>query len=133
MAIFCSQLLSYIAPIVALVAMSKSFFGHYLGSKEGIDSIVCKISKNRIKPKTIKPITITFVFLSCWSVAYLNPNILGMINSIGGLVLAIILFIMPVYSIYRIKALNQYKSILPDVFILLIGVLALSSAIFVLL
>ncbi|MDE5001010.1 serine/threonine protein kinase, partial [Francisella tularensis subsp. holarctica] len=33
----------YVAPIVALVAMSKSFFGQYLGSKEGIDGLVYKV------------------------------------------------------------------------------------------
>lgn len=90
--------------------MSKSFFGHYLGSKEGIDGIVCKVAKNKISERTIKPITLSIVFLLCWLVAYLNPNILDMISSISGLVLAVILFIMPIYSIYKIKYLNPYKN-----------------------
>ncbi|AFJ42585.1 aromatic amino acid transport family protein [Francisella orientalis] len=124
--------LDYIAPLVAIVAMSKSFFGHYLGSKEGIDGIICKISKNSISQKTIKPITLSIVFLSCWLVAYLNPNILDMISSIGGLILAVILFIMPIYSIYKIKYLKQYKNLLADSFILFVGIVALSSAIYVL-
>jgi serine transporter len=129
---FNSHLLKYIAPLIALVAMSKSFFGHYLGSKEGIDGIVCKITKNKIKEENIKPITLTIVFLLCWLVAYLNPNILNMISSIGGLVLAVILFIMPIYSIYKIKYLKPYKNLLADIFILTVGVIALSSAIYVL-
>lgn len=129
---FDNYSLDYIAPLVALVAMSKSFFGHYLGSKEGIDGIVCKISKNSISQKAIKPITLSVVFLSCWLVAYLNPNILDMISSIGGLVLAVILFIMPIYSIYKIKYLKQYKNLLADGFILFVGIVALSSAIYVL-
>ncbi|WP_432773220.1 aromatic amino acid transport family protein [Francisella salimarina] len=129
---FDNYSLDYIAPLVALVAMSKSFFGHYLGSKEGIDGIVYKISKNSISQKAIKPITLSVVFLSCWLVAYLNPNILDMISSIGGLVLAVILFIMPIYSIYKIKYLKQYKNLLADGFILFVGIVALSSAIYVL-
>ncbi|MED7788060.1 aromatic amino acid transport family protein [Francisella sp. 19X1-34] len=129
---FNNPLLKYIAPLIALIAMSKSFFGHYLGSKEGIDGIVCKITKNRIKEENIKPITLTVVFLLCWLVAYLNPNILDMISSIGGLVLAVILFIMPIYSIYKIKYLKTYKNLLADIFILAVGVIALSSAIYVL-
>ncbi len=98
---FNNYSLDYAAPFVALVAMSKSFFGHYLGSKEGIDGIVCKIAKNKISERTIKPITLSIVFLLCWLVAYLNPNILDMISSISGLVLAVILFIMPIYNIYK--------------------------------
>ncbi|WP_150467782.1 aromatic amino acid transport family protein [Francisella sp. SYW-9] len=129
---FNNPLLKYIAPLIALIAMSKSFFGHYLGSKEGIDGIVCKITKNRIKEENIKPITLTVVFLLCWLVAYLNPNILDMISSIGGLVLAVILFIMPIYSIYQIKYLKTYKNLIADIFILAVGVIALSSAIYVL-
>lgn len=125
--------LEYIAPLIALVAMSKSFFGHYLGSKEGIDGIICKVTKNKLNEKTIKPITLIIVFLLCWLVAYLNPNILNMISSIGGLVLAIILFIMPIYSIYKITYLKHYKNLLADLFILVMGVVALSSAIYTLL
>ncbi|MFV9931542.1 MAG: aromatic amino acid transport family protein [Francisella endosymbiont of Hyalomma asiaticum] len=130
---FNNYSLDYAAPFIALVAMSKSFFGHYLGSKEGIDGIVCKVAKNKISERTIKPITLSIVFLLCWLVAYLNPNILDMISSISGLVLAVILFIMPIYSIYKIKYLNPYKNLLADIFILTMGIVALSSAIYVLL
>lgn len=129
---FENHTLEYLAPVVALVAMGKSFFGHYLGSKEGIDGIVCKISKNRIKESSIRPITLTVVFLMCWLTAYLNPNILNMISSIGGLVLATILFIMPIYSIYKIKNLETYKKPIADIFILAVGFIALSSAIYML-
>jgi serine transporter len=128
---FNNPLLSYIGPIVAIVAMGKSYFGHYLGSKEGVDGMICKISKGKINQSKSKPITISFVFISCWLVAYLNPNILDMIDTIGGLVLATILFIMPIVSIYKIKALNHNKSIVSDVFILSIGVLAIISALYV--
>ena len=129
---FENHSLEYLAPIVALVAMGKSFFGHYLGSKEGVDSIVSRLSKNKIKEEKVRPITLTVVFLSCWLTAYLNPNILNMISSIGGLVLAVILFIMPIYSIYKIKNLKVYKNPIADVFILAVGIIALSSAIYML-
>ncbi|AIT09550.1 serine/threonine protein kinase [Candidatus Francisella endociliophora] len=127
---FDNKFLVYIAPLVALIAMCKSFFGHYLGSKEGIDAIICKITKNKIKEKSIKPVTLSVVFILCWLVAYINPNILDMISSIGGLVLAVILFIMPIYSIYTINNLKQYKSLIADLFILAAGIIALSSAIY---
>ncbi|WP_373193966.1 aromatic amino acid transport family protein [Francisella sp. Scap27] len=129
---FENHTLEYLAPMVALVAMGKSFFGHYLGSKEGIDGIVCKIAKNSIKESSVRPITLTVVFLMCWFTAYINPNILSMISSIGGLVLAVILFIMPIYSIYKIKNLQEYKKPLADIFILAVGGIALSSAIYML-
>lgn len=130
--LFDNPILSYAAPLIAIVAMGKSFFGHYLGSKEGIDGLVYKISRNKLNRQHVKPITIAIVFLSCWITAYINPNILDMISSIGGLVLAVILFIMPVYSIYNIKNMNIYKNTPNDIFVLAIGLIALSSAIYVL-
>ncbi|NDU05296.1 serine/threonine protein kinase, partial [Francisella tularensis subsp. holarctica] len=41
--------------------------------------------------------------------------------------------IMPIYSIYKIKYLKPYKNLLADSFILFVGIIALSSAIYVLL
>ncbi|MDE4945034.1 serine/threonine protein kinase, partial [Francisella tularensis subsp. holarctica] len=37
---------------------------------------------------------------------------------------------MPIYSIYKIKYLKPYKILLADSFILFVGIIALSSAIY---
>ncbi|MBK1971097.1 serine/threonine protein kinase [Campylobacter sp. TTU-622] len=121
--------LAYIAPIIALVAMSKSFLGHYLGSQEGLNGVLYKISDGKIQGKIANTITGIFTFLIAWFVAYKNPSAIGIIESIGGPVLAILLFLMPVYCIYRFDLLKKFRSKALDIFIVIIGLIAISAAI----
>jgi serine transporter len=54
---FESPVIAYIGPILAFIAMSKSFLGHYLGGKEGFNGIANRIlhSQNKtIAPKKIR-------------------------------------------------------------------------------
>lgn len=41
------------------------------------------------------------MLVTTWIVATLNPSILGMIETLGGPVIAMILFLMPMYAINR--------------------------------
>lgn len=125
-----SPILVYASPIIAFVAMGKSFFGHYLGASEGFNQILSKISNHKITPKSSKIITAIFTFIVAWLVSYENPQILNIIDNIVGPVLAIILFIMPLYAIYRFKALAKYKKPLQNIFILVFGVLTISAAVY---
>ncbi|MNT85006.1 Serine transporter [compost metagenome] len=70
------------------------------------------------------------MILSCWAVATLNPSILGMIETLGGPVIACLLFLMPMYAIRRVPSLRQYSGQLSNVFVVLIGLIALSAIIF---
>ena len=45
--------------------------------------------------------TALFFLLTLWGVAIINPSILGLIESLGGPIIAMILFIMPMYSIRK--------------------------------
>lgn len=121
---------AYLAPIIAFVAMSKSFFGHYLGSKEGLDRIIFYVAGKNIPQKIVSTITAITTFIVCWFVAYEDPNVLGIIESIGGPILAILLFIMPLYAIYRFKQLHKYKNFWQNIFILAFGIVIISTAIY---
>jgi serine transporter len=70
------------------------------------------------------------MILSCWAVATFNPSILGMIETLGGPVIACLLFLMPMYAIRRVPALRQYSSQASNVFVVLIGLIALSAIIY---
>jgi len=124
-----SGFLAFLAPIIALIAMSKSFLGHYLGSQEGLNGILYKASKGKIQGKVANKITATITFLIAWYVAYANPSVIGIIESIGGPVLAILLFLMPTYCIYKFDVLKKYKKPLFDTFIVIMGLIAISAAI----
>ena len=112
---FNSPIIEYVAPPIALVAMSKSFLGHYLGAREGFNGIVSKTLRYKqktIKTKQLNNITAIFMFITTWLVATLNPSILGLIESLGGPVQAILLFLLPMYAIHKLPKLAQYLSLI---------------------
>lgn len=122
----------YVAPIVAFIAISKSFLGHYLGSREGFNQIVMQIARNvnvEIPTSVLNKVTALATFFICWFVAYKDPSILGIIESFGGPILAVILFILPIYAIYKFQTLSEYKRPIRDIFILLLGLVTISAAV----
>ena len=65
--------------------------------------------------------------LICRVVATLNPSILGMIESLGGLVIACLLFLMPMFAINQVSSLRNYSGRLSNVFVVLVGLVTLSA------
>ena len=126
---FHTPFIYYVAPVVAFIAMGKSFFGHYLGAREGLNRILFDLSSNKLSLPLANKITAIITFIIAWLVAYKNPSVLGIIESIGGPILAIILFIMPLYAIYRFEVLHKYKAPAQNIFILILGLITISAAI----
>lgn len=124
-----ATLLAFISPIMSLVAMSKSFMGHYLGSCEGLNGILFKASKGKILGRMANTITGIFTFIVAWIVAYKNPSVLGIIESVSGPVLAILVFLMPAFCVYKFEVLKKYRHPLFDGFIVIIGFMAISAAV----
>lgn len=127
---------SYLGPIVAFVAIVSSFFGHYLGAAEGLHGILRSTvapDSARMPDRTLNTAIAAFIFLTTWGVAILNPSILGMIESLGGPVIAAILFLMPMYAIRTVPALARYRGRLGNVFVTLMGLIAISAILYALL
>jgi len=80
-----------------------------------------------VTPQRLNRLTTTFMLLTTWLVATLNPSILGMIETLGGPIIAMILFLMPMYAIQRVPAMRQYSGKISNVFVVIVGVLAISS------
>ncbi|OCG18296.1 HAAAP family serine/threonine permease [Gilliamella sp. Fer1-1] len=130
---FNSPVIEYIGPPIAFIAMAKSFLGHYLGGKEGFNGLVQKILRSRnktISEKKLDKLAIAFMFVTAWGIATINPSILALIESLGGPILAILLFLMPMYAIHQIPALAKYRGKLSNVFIVVMGLVAISAAIY---
>ncbi|WP_085165942.1 serine/threonine transporter [Gilliamella bombi] len=130
---FNSPVIEYIGPPIAFIAMAKSFLGHYLGGKEGFNGVVNKFLRNRnktISENKLDKLAIAFMFVTAWGVATLNPSILGLIESLGGPILAVLLFLMPMYAIHKLPVLAKYKGRLSNVFIVVMGLVAISAAIY---
>lgn len=79
--------LEYAASIIALVAIFKSFFGHYLGTLEGLNGLILKFGykgdKTKVSLGKLNTISMIFIMGSTWVVAYANPNILDLIEAMA--------------------------------------------------
>lgn len=125
---FDSPLIQWVAPIVAIIAVAKSFLGHYLGAAEGFEGIVVKSSKGKLdRNKALALGTLAFMLISAWLVAWADPSILGMIETMCGPTIAIILFIMPMVAIMKVPALKKYRGHLSNYFTLGIGIIAFGT------
>lgn len=128
-----SPIISYFGPLVAFVAIVSSFFGHYLGAREGLKGmIVQNMRKSGREPnaKKVEMFIIAFFILTLWGTAIANPSILGMIESLGGPIIATILFIMPMYAIKRVPAMAKYQGHISNVFVAVMGMIAISAILF---
>ncbi len=47
------------------------------------------------------------MLVTTWIVATLNPSILGMIETLGGPIIAMLLFLMPMYAIRKVPAMKK--------------------------
>ncbi|QFI54485.1 serine/threonine transporter [Aeromonas simiae] len=128
-----SPLISYFGPLVAFVAIVSSFFGHYLGAREGLKGLVVQQMRSAGKEPNMKKLEvfiIAFFILTLWGTAVANPSILGMIESLGGPIIATILFIMPMYAIKRVPAMAKYQGAISNLFVAVMGTVAISAILF---
>ena len=128
--------IAYGAPVVAFLAIVTSFFGHYFGAYEGLNGILrkaIKISGNENPNlKAIKIFSTLFMYVTIIAVAYLNPSILNFIESLGGPIIAMILFMMPMIAIWSVSKLKKYKNPALDLFVTITGILTISSVVYTL-
>ncbi len=130
---FHTSLLAYFAPIIAFIAIAKSFLGHYLGASEGLQGLIVKSLRSRDKELCAKKLTQLielFMILSCWLVATYNPSILGMIETLAGPIIAIILFLMPTYAIMKIPALQRYTHPALNCFLGTMGLITVTAVLY---
>ena len=130
---FNTPIIAYAAPLIAFIAISKSFLGHYLGAKEGLSSIIIKsfkFSGKAINKSTLQRIIEVFMILTCWAAATINPNILKMIETLGGPVIAALLFIMPMYAIATVPAMKKYANRSSNIFIMIMGIISISAIVY---
>ncbi|RXJ72411.1 HAAAP family serine/threonine permease [Veronia nyctiphanis] len=128
-----SPFISYLGPLVAFIAIVSSFFGHYLGAREGLNGLIVKQLRGRNKSVDMKKIdkfTVVFMILTIWAVATINPSILGLIESLGGPIIATILFIMPMYAVEKVPAMQKYAGRLSNVFVAIMGTVAISAIVY---
>ena len=127
---FDNPYISYFGPLVAFLAITSSFFGHYMGAREGLEGLYLKMKGEAVNRKKLNYATALFFLLTLWGVAIINPSILGLIESLGGPIIAMILFIMPMYAIRKIPAMKRYSRRFSNVFVTIMGLIAISAVVY---
>lgn len=123
-------LLAFFGPLIAFIAITKSFLGHYLGAKEGLIGLYNKVSNkpnNTITSSKTMLLIELFLVLFCWIVATLNPNILKLIETVSGPAIALVLFLLPMYAMVTVPTMRKYRSFWSDAFITVMGLIAVSA------
>ncbi|WP_104761586.1 aromatic amino acid transport family protein [Helicobacter cetorum] len=122
-----NPLINYAGPIVAFLAIFSSFLGHYYGAKEGLEGIIIQGLKLKKPSKALGISTTIFLWLTITLVAYINPNILDFIENLGGPIIALILFVMPMIAFYTIPTLKRFRNLKADIFVFVLGSLSALS------
>jgi serine transporter len=126
---FSNPTIAFAAPLIAFVAITKSFLGHYIGASEGLKGLVLKTGRQP-SARNLDRMTAGFMLVVCWVVATLNPSILGMIETLGGPVIAALLFLMPMYAVHKVPAMRQYAGKLSNVFVVVVGLVSISALLY---
>ncbi|MFM5049945.1 amino acid permease [Aeromonas veronii] len=129
---FSNPLIAYVGPLIAILAMSKSFLGTSMGVSEGTVSMVsgaCQGLGLSLREATIARVSSVILFVVTGVITYLNPNVLEIIEKVSGPLIAVILFLLPACSIYRLPTLKRYRGA-STLFVLVIGLLAISALIY---
>ncbi|WP_035605482.1 threonine/serine transporter TdcC [Edwardsiella tarda] len=132
-----ATVLEYAASIIALVAIFKSFFGHYLGTLEGLNGLIIKFryhgNKAQVPMKKLNMLSMVIIMGSTWFIAYINPNILDLIGAMGAPIIASLLCLLPMYAVWRVPALSKYKGHVDNYFVTIIGLLTILNIVYQLL
>ncbi|HLQ86761.1 MAG TPA: hypothetical protein VK110_11465 [Salinisphaeraceae bacterium] len=122
--------IAWLGPLVAITAITSSYFGHWLGAHEGAMSIVRRNfdpQQKRFGERTLHIAVTVFLVFTAWLAGVLNPGILDLIETLVGPIMALVLYIMPMYAIHKIPALEPYRGRLSNVFVTVMGLVALGA------
>lgn len=117
-----------LGPIIAFIAITSSFLGHFLGARESLNGMMQK--QLSWSAGTIDKVGIVFMFLAIWGASIMNPSILGMMEALSGPVIAMILFLMPMIAVFKVESLKRYRGNASTYFIILMGALAVTGLLF---
>lgn len=128
--------LAFLSPIIAMIAIISSYFGHVLGATEGGNFLLRSAAPRataKLSEKQLNSVMHGIIFVCAWIVAIIDPSILGLIEAIGGPFIASILYLLPMYAIHRIDALKQFRGRPSNVFVVFTGLIAVGATVWSLL
>lgn len=125
---FNVSVIAWMVSIIAIIVIIKFFFGYYLGVREGFNGMVIKFLRGKgkfIEINKLNRIIALFMLVTIWIVVILNSSILGMIEILGGLIIAMILFLMSMYVIQKVSVMRKYSGYISNVFVVVMGLIVI--------
>ncbi|MEZ3498448.1 amino acid permease [Pantoea sp. KPR_PJ] len=125
------SLLFIVAPFIAMVAMTKSFLGVCLPVAEIFSSLVGDAAglKGEAGQKRAKTIAFTLLFAMSLAITYDNPDVISLIETVCGPLIAIYLFGIPAWLVYTRKELHSLRGVM-SLIVIAGGLLTVSALIY---
>lgn len=127
-----APLIGWLGPLVAITAITSSYFGHWMGAHEGAMSIVRQNvdpQRRRFGDKALNTGVVVVLVFCTWLAGVLNPSILNLIEALVGPIMAVILYLMPMYAVHTVPALKPYRGRLSNIFVTVMGVVAVGAVV----
>ncbi len=122
-----SPLLNILAPMIVFTAIISSFIGCYIGSKEALRYLfryffkdICKIN---VSDSLINKSCILLIFSVLWVCTIANFKILNIIGIIVAPAVAFLLYVLPVLVIYKNIQCKEYRIVVLDSILLIMGLI----------
>ncbi|WEV67877.1 hypothetical protein OZX72_02490 [Bifidobacterium sp. ESL0769] len=125
-----SPVISWVAALTSFFCIFKAFLGHYLGVEEGLGGIIRKVAQTRhrvIKRGPLRVAVNVIMFFACWFIAWANPSVIGMLETMAGPLIAFVLMLLPMYAIHKVPVLQKYRGKASNVFIFVVGLIAVTA------
>jgi serine transporter len=126
-----SPILQYIFPVVSFLAIASSYFGHFEGTREGLNGIIVQIitwknpaRKSTLNLKKMRIISTVVLFAIIWFLSVSNLSILSVLGALSAPIVAIYAYLMPIMMMKRIPRLRIYRSKLAA-FVFVMGIFTL--------
>lgn len=122
----------FVAPLIAFLSIATSFFGFFLGTVELINGILSH-AINRMAgwraatPASVHRISIVIAALSCWLAAISDWDILQVIAGLVAPMMAIVVFFIPLFAIYRFKTLSSMRNTTQDSYVFVGGFVVITG------
>lgn len=112
-----SPILQYVFPLVAFLAIASSYFGHFEGTRDGLNGIIIQLIawknpalKDKLNLSKMKMFSTVALFAMIWFLSVCNLSILTILGALSGPIVAIYAYLMPVVMMKRIPRLRIYRS-----------------------
>jgi len=121
----------YLAPFIAILGMTKSFLGISMPVAETFNILAADLFKIKRagQMRWVKSTISVLMFIVTSLVVYLNPDVLNMIETVCGPLIAIFLFIIPTWLIMTRPALQPLRGPI-SILVMISGILTVSALLY---